>query len=87
MIKYFYESKRKKLNYESYDKYEVADWLIQTTAERDTPEKVEIYYEILAIIAEKYVNEVEEEKETETNKFCEELDEEYDKHKEDYLIN
>lgn len=60
MTKYFYESNKRKLNYESYDKYEVADWLIQETAERDTPEKIEIYNEILAIIAEKYVNEVEE---------------------------
>lgn len=60
MIKYFYESKKRKLNYESYDKYEVADWLIQETQERNTPAQIELYNEILAIIAEKYVNEVEE---------------------------
>ena len=60
MIKYFYESKKRKLNYESYDKYEVADWLIQETQERDTPAQIELYNEILAIVAEKYVNEVEE---------------------------
>lgn len=60
IMKYFYESKKRNMFYESDDKYEVADWLIQETAERDTPEKIEIYNEILAIIAEKYVNEVEE---------------------------
>ena len=58
---YFYESKKRNLYYESDDKYEVADWLIQETAQRNTPEKIELYYEILAIIAEKYVNEWEEE--------------------------
>lgn len=59
IMKYFYENKD--LYYESDDKYEVADWLIQETAERNTPKKIEIYNEILAIIAEKYVNEWEEE--------------------------
>ena len=60
MIKYFYESKRRNLYYESDDKYEVADWLIQETQERNTPAQIELYNEILAIIAEKYVNEWEE---------------------------
>lgn len=61
IMKYFYESKKRNLYYESDDKYEVADWLIQEAQERNTPAKIELYNEILAIIAEKYVNEWEEE--------------------------
>lgn len=60
ITQYFYESKKRNLYYESDDKYEVADWLIQETQERNTPAQIELYNEILAIIAEKYVNEVEE---------------------------
>ena len=60
IIKYFYESKKRNMYYESDDKYEVADWLIQEAQERNTPTQIELYNEILAIIAEKYVNEVEE---------------------------
>ena len=56
--KYFYENKE--FYYESDDKYEVADWLIQEAQERSTLAQIELYNEILAIIAEKYVNEVEE---------------------------
>lgn len=56
--KYFYENKE--FYYESDDKYEVADWLIQEAQQRETPAQIELYTEILSIIAEKYVNEVEE---------------------------
>ena len=60
ITQYFYESKKRNLYYESDDKYEVADWLIQEAQERNTPAQIELYTEILSIIAEKYVNEVEE---------------------------
>ena len=60
IMKYFYESEKRNMYYESDDKYEVADWLIQEAQERNTPAQIELYNEILAIIAEKYVNEVEE---------------------------
>jgi hypothetical protein len=65
MIKYFYESKKRNLYYESDDKYEVAMWILSEACfqaeEPCTLTEIELHNEILEIIIEKYVNEWEEE--------------------------
>lgn len=49
-------------------------------------EKIKMQVEIMQILLESYFYE-EEEEEPEHCKWCEELDEEYEKHKEDYLFD
>jgi hypothetical protein len=90
-FKYFYEDKKKDLYYESDDKYEVATWIlsqgcinVDTTC---TSEEMELQMEILSVIAERFVNEIEEEKDRKVCEWCEELDETYQRHKEDYLFD
>ena len=61
---YFYESKKRNLYYESDDKYEVAIWVLAEGCfhmeEATTGAEIELQNEILAVIAERFINEVEE---------------------------
>lgn len=63
-IKYFYENNKRNLYYESDDKDEVAIWVLAEGCfhmeEATTGTEIELQNEILAIIAERFVNEVEE---------------------------
>lgn len=90
-FKYFYEDKRKDLYYESDDKYEVAIWILQQgclfIGDSCKAKEIELQDEILSVIVERFVNEIEEEKDRKVCEWCEELDETYQRHKEDYLFD